>query len=150
MSERRIPCPGCATRKRLSIDNERWRPCEMCGSVRDGTIPDRRAPSAVEDALRAEVVALKAKRICACGATVEELVIGEVTYRTNASSTNAKLMAEVSRLQAELGKPEPMVPLRLVEEIAERWRSFHADGAPDSCNDVQTAINAAIREARRK
>ena len=46
--QKRIPCPGCATRKRLSIDNERWRPCEMCGSVRDGTIPDRRAPSAAE------------------------------------------------------------------------------------------------------
>lgn len=59
MSERRIPCPGCATRKRLSIDNERWRPCEMCGSVRDGTIPDRRAPSAAErivDAIKLQIV----------------------------------------------------------------------------------------------
>ena len=59
--QKRIPCPGCATRKRLSIDNERWRPCEMCGSVRDGTIPDRRAPSAAEDDLRAKVARLQAE-----------------------------------------------------------------------------------------
>ena len=49
--QKRIPCPGCATRKRLSIDNERWRPCEMCGAVRDGTIPDRRAHGAADRAV---------------------------------------------------------------------------------------------------
>jgi hypothetical protein len=106
-----------------------------------GTIPDRRAPSAVEDALRAEVVALKAKRICACGATVEELVIGEVTYRTNASSTNAKLMAEVSRLQAELAKYNTPLTDEQAGRLTGEW------GADRKAWHQR---DAAIREARRK
>ena len=174
--QKRIPCPGCATRKRLSIDNERWRPCEMCGSVRDGTIPDRRAPSAAEHcqdcccarswkalgvtdskglsipehimAMRSEIererigarktfdefyATIKALRaeVNALHIRVRDLVLDGVT-----------LAEEGARLQAELAKSEPMVPLRLVEEIERVLDSFHLFGPPI------VALKAAIRAAR--
>ncbi len=128
--------------------------CEYCGHLRytndlfnGACVPCVLWAEDQINALTAEVVALKAKRICACGATVEELVIGEVTYRTNASSTNAKLMAEVSRLQAELAKPEPMVPLRLVEEIAIAFQAAPR-GGHDEMSRWYWSIDAALRAAR--
>lgn len=93
------------------MNEKRSGECEYCGHMRytndlfnGECVPCVTWAEDLINALTAEVKRLKSKRICACGATVEELVIGEVTYRTNASSTNAKLMADVARLQAELEK----------------------------------------------
>ncbi len=114
------------------MNEKRSGECEYCGHIRytndlfnGECVPCVTWAEDLINALTAEVKRLKSKRICACGATVEELVIGEVTYRTNASSTNAKLMADVALLQAELEKY--VTPL--TDEQAEHLASYHDNTA---------------------
>lgn len=58
MADRMIECPRCNGLSRN--DGTASLSCSRCGS--SGTIPDRRKPSEIEDALRAEVAALREQR----------------------------------------------------------------------------------------
>ena len=168
MSKKMIECLACHGRGWFVTSIGSINECAKCGTA--GRIPDRRKPSEIEDALRAEVerlngrfdtanqviahrenecamlraevAALQAKRICHCGATVEEIVIGGVTYRTNASSTNAKLMAEVERLQAELAKyTEPLTKDQCSETLRISLAPFIGPA-------TLRVLDAAIRRVR--
>ncbi len=156
--QKRIPCPGCATRKRLSIDNERWRPCEMCGSVRDGTIPDRRAPSAAEhcqDCCCARswkalgVTDSKGlsipEHIMAMRSEIERERIGARKTFDEFYATIKALRADVARLQAELGKYKAPLTDEQRRKVAAR---LHYDFVPMEIDDIDAAIRAA-REGER-
>jgi uncharacterized small protein (DUF1192 family) len=139
----------------------------MCGSVRDGTIPDRRAPSAAEhcqDCCCARswkalgVTDSKGlsipEHIMAMRSEIERERIGARKTFDEFYATIKALRAEVTRLQAELEKPEPMVPLMLVDEISDQWdRLFNTHdrvlpGLSDSQYVECCNLSAAIRAAR--
>jgi hypothetical protein len=60
MNDRMIQCPWCDGDGKTCDENAVFGPdCGLCAGA--GIIPDRRAPSAAEDALRAEVERLQAE-----------------------------------------------------------------------------------------